>query len=439
MKRRVLEVRPWLAIALAAALGCGGKSAVRDGDRAPENEAGADSGGSSGAGGSVGSGGRAGGAGSGMAAASGSGDSVAAGNGGAAGKGGAAGSAGMPPVDKCALPAPELRPCDGYPFFFHDVTTGECVPVEPSRCADDRRIFGSLAECMAACPLARPAANACDAASDCIVGQPGCCGGCEPMEPEQLTAVNETRRDALGNNCNVQCGACNDVSEFQRTGQWFVPYCGHGKCGVRDLRRSTATECDSDDDCTLREGSSCCEGCDGTGFVALSNDEYVEAACGEDFECDPCVSPDRENYVAACSDNGHCVVRASEDNPDGRLLRGDPASCALAPEHGNDALCAEPPATDCTYAGGKFGPSTTDEPMTCFCDSSTILEPRWLCVETDFDGQTDCPRTYPPGGSCTHGEQCNYGVGSTLASCLCIADESGEGSFECFPASPPDL
>jgi hypothetical protein len=345
----------------------------------------------------------------------------------------------MPPIDKCALPAPELRSCDGSPFFYHDVATGECVPVEGSKCPYEHQgIFRSLAECLAECSSARPAANACDAVSDCIVAQPGCCGGCEPIAEEQLMAVNQTRRDVLGNDCAVACGACNDVSEFERTGQWFVPFCGHGKCTVLDLRRTTATECDSDDDCQLRDGLNCCEGCDGLGLVALSSTEYLAAACSDGFACDPCVAPERENYVAACSDQGRCVVRASEDNQGARLIRGDADSCPTAPEDGNDTLCAEPPATDCTYAGGKFGQSTTDAPMTCFCTSDTLMEARWICVETDFQGQTDCPRAYPPGRvSCTHGEQCNYGVGNTLAACLCTVEESGESSFECFPVSPP--
>src|SRR5688572_29827165 len=158
MKSRLFELRSWFLIALAAALGCGGKGAVRDNARTRENEAGADLGGSAGASGSAGRGGQAGGGRAGTAAASGSGGSMAA------------GSAGMPAGDKCALPAPELRSCDGFPFFFHDVNTGECVPVEGSKCPDDlQRIFGSLAECLTECSSARPAANACDAASDCIV------------------------------------------------------------------------------------------------------------------------------------------------------------------------------------------------------------------------------------------------------------------------------
>jgi hypothetical protein len=295
LSSRRFKVSPCLLIALTTALGCGGKSASQSAER--ENQAGADSGGNAG---SSASGGTAGQGGSSTAGTGQGGTSMG-------------GSGGEPPDERCALPAPALRACDGSPFFFHDVTHGECVGVGSSRCPDDYdRVFTSLGECLATCPSARPAASACDVTSDCIVAQPGCCGGCEPITLEQLTAVHRRRGDTLGHDCDVLCGACNDVTELERTSQYFVAACGNGNCQVLDLRKTPATECDSDDDCRLRDGSGCCEGCDGSGFIALSSEALIRATCGENWGCDPCATfPDQ--YRAACNDDGRCVVRQNSD------------------------------------------------------------------------------------------------------------------------------
>jgi hypothetical protein len=98
------------------------------------------------------------------------------------------------------------------------------------------------------------------------------------------------------------------VNELERTGQYFVPVCGRGSCRVFDLRGTTATECDSDDDCSLRDGSACCEGCDGTSLVALSSTEYVDATC-PNTGCHGCAPNIPAEFEAGCNDNGHCVVR----------------------------------------------------------------------------------------------------------------------------------
>jgi hypothetical protein len=425
MLSRTSEVSLCVLIACFAALGCGGKSSTHDdGSR---SEAGADSGGSSGAGGSmnsggrggsVSSGGRGGAGGSGMAAVSGAGGTAQAGGG------------GMPPVDRCALPAPNLRSCDGSPFFYHDVTTGECMGVTSMQCPDDlSRTFRSLAECLDSCPSARPAPNACDVTSDCIIAQPGCCAACEPLAEEQFVAIHHARRDTLGGDCDVACGPCNQVTELERTGQYFVPACGQVSCLLLDLRRTSAA-CDSDDDCSLRDGSACCEGCDGTGLVALSSTEYVEATCAPNTGCDGCVPNIPAEFEAGCNDNGHCVVRQKSDVFDGHLIRGDARCPANSRNFG--IACGDAPPSECIYAGGLFGLSNIGEPVSCFCGDTSSGEAAWSCLATDANGNSDCPRKYPLGDTaCTSGQRCTYGVDIVVAACSCAVDEAGEGTFSC--------
>lgn len=426
MQKRVSELRSWLLVAAVATLSCGGKSESREADR--ENEAGADAGGSAGSGGSVASGGRSGAGGSNSSAGG------ASGQGGSSAGGGSSvgGSAGAPPDDGCTRATPSFRACDGPPVYFHDVTTGECLRAPPQFCPDDDKpTFATLAECLRTCSGARPASSACDVASDCIVAAPGCCGGCEPVTQEQLKAVHRDRRDALGNDCDVACGPCPEVTEIERTGQYFVPACDAGTCSVRDLRSTSATECDSDDDCRLRDGAGCCEGCDGLGLVAISSTELLYEACPEEIACDACVPPESEDYEAACSAEGRCVVRHDLNNSDGRLISGDPERCPPSSSASN-VVCNEPPDSSCIYAGGQFGSSTLAGALACFCDEDSPSTKQWICLATDLDGNSPCPRSYPPPGPCSPGPECDYGVGVAVANCYCYTDESPEGEFMCF-------
>lgn len=273
---------------------------------------------------------------------------------------------------------------------------------------------------------------ACSQTSDCVLMQAGCCAACDPITKDDLIAVRREQQGMRPPRCNVDgvtCGACEDVGELDRNSQYFVASCEQGSCQVLDLRTTANTECDSHDDCSLRNGSACCEGCDGTGLVALSSRELVRATCEADFACDLCGPSISELYAAGCDAEGRCFVGYAETQLDGRLLHGDAETCP--PRADSPQSCLERPNTECTYAGGRFGTSWVAAPVTCFCDDVSSPDLQWLCVETDAEGKTACPWHYPHGDTCYADQRCRYGVGISVASCFCSADESNAGSFVC--------
>jgi len=223
--------------------------------------------------------------------------------GGAAGGGNAAGSGGM--ADRCATPT--FRSCEGRPFFFHDAETGECVAAGLTECATPEG-FSSLAECLMACPGSKPALDACDDTLECSVLDPGCCGHCDPVAAQDLTAVNVQRiDDARGCPGGVACGACPDVPELERTRQYFYAECKSHRCQLMDVRTTDAVDCGDGQACRLRAGAGCCEGCTGLGLVALSSTEYLKEMC-QHVGCDDCAPSLPAAFEAACSDNGACIV-----------------------------------------------------------------------------------------------------------------------------------
>jgi len=302
-------VRPLVRFALlfgtlgAIAAGCGAQSLRENGGEAGDSgETG--SGASSGSSSQSGRSGTSGSAGTlaqaGQAGQGGTGSSIA-------GSGNSPGSGGSM-IDICSASLPDLAAtCDeGDGRFFHDPATGECFYGCP---AGSGVMFDSLGTCLSACAGSMPAVSACDAARDCAWAVPGCCGGCEPVDPATGVALNRSRADAVaGCAPGVLCGACEDVQELERVGQYLIPSCVNHTCTISDIRKLPATECEEDSDCTLRAGSNCCEGCGSPGLIAVSSYDWVNELCPLVLlpcpECEP-VIPD--NFVAECNRN-RCVV-----------------------------------------------------------------------------------------------------------------------------------
>jgi len=104
--------------------------------------------------------------------------------------------------------------------------------------------------------------------------------------------------------CDVVCGACQEVPEVDRTSEYFIARCVEQSCQLVDLRDDYA-DCTSDDDCFLRDGSSCCEECDGSDYIAVSSLAFAsELACPENI-CPACASPAPEGLSAQCNTETH--------------------------------------------------------------------------------------------------------------------------------------
>jgi hypothetical protein len=277
-----VSVHWWFAAAVVVGVAaCGGKSQSDDDGGAGTNDAGTAS--------DAGTGGN---------------------SGGNAGKGGLAGKGGGPAQDaRCTAPVPEREACDGDGFYFLDTGSGECHGSGPRLCGVDGFVgFATLAECLATCSGSKPAPNACDVAADCMLAIPGCCGGCEPVDPAIYVPVHQLRGDVI-EGCDATCGPCADVTELETTGQYYVPACVNQACAVRDLREMEATECSRGDECTLRLGSRCCPSCSTQGLIAVSSFDWLDEVCPDDVACPDCASVPREEYEAFCDeDAGRCFV-----------------------------------------------------------------------------------------------------------------------------------
>jgi hypothetical protein len=144
----------------------------------------------------------------------------------------------------------------------------------------------------------------CDAHSDCVVDSASCCS-CEPVSAEDLQAV---RADWVDPAPECNCEPCPDVTETETARQYFIAECHSGQCELVDLR-DDFTECSTGEDCLLREGSDCCEGCDGRGYIAVSSFEFVGEERCDDVACDPCLSSVPAGLSAQCDlDTNHCAV-----------------------------------------------------------------------------------------------------------------------------------
>ncbi|XYH96550.1 BPTI/Kunitz domain-containing protein [Sorangium sp. So ce1128] len=274
-----------------------------------DNGGGAGGGGAGGGGPVAGSGSGSGsvvGSGSGPVAGSGSGSVATSGSGSVATSGSGGGE--LPAL--CKLPQ-EIGDCDAaIPSYWHNPSNGVCEPFTYGGCGGNENRFESLAACQQACQGGVPDMDTCEAPGDCVLVSPRCCGACDPVDARAFVAVHrataEDYQESTG--CgDVACAPCPEVGEAERTSQYFTATCDGGRCVVLDVRESPLTQCTDDSECVLRDGVGCCEGCDGTGIVALDQSADIRGlVCPDDFgACPPCAPVYPPGMTAVCSE-GRC-------------------------------------------------------------------------------------------------------------------------------------
>jgi hypothetical protein len=209
--------------------------------------------------------------------------------------------------------------CDGAPSVYRN-DEGECTGSGSPYCAENT--FSSVQECLDACPDAIPEEGSCDHDYECVLHVPGCCPPC----PQDLDGADYQpyRKDRLKiSECDVLCGACEEHRESDLEGQYFVAACSEGRrCEAWDIRHPRAitgelpVACSEDDDCFLRDGAGCCEGCDGEGYVALSSLDFLADACAPNQPCPSCPSILPATLRAYCDQQeGKCKVEDMSPNP----------------------------------------------------------------------------------------------------------------------------
>lgn len=218
---------------------------------------------------------------------------------------GTTGSGGGPSDDRCLLPF-ESGPCEGaFGAFGYNAETGRCEEFIWGGCGGNENRFDSLEACLNVCdPGGR---TACESTAECVVDH-GCCGFCGMDHPDQLVAVNAKYGSFTAPQCAlVDCAQCTVPEQLGH----FGARCNEGTCEIYDVRKSDLSACETDADCRLRAGLSCCESCGETNWVAVSTDrERVEKElCGDmPAGCPACAPIEPVRTFAACS-QGHCQVQ----------------------------------------------------------------------------------------------------------------------------------
>lgn len=291
---------------LLLASACGGSSFSQH-----DAPGGGASAGSSGSGGSGKGGSGSGGSGTAGAASAGSGGTSSAGS----------GNAGSGPGEPRCTAALQPGSCSAaFQRWYHDPKTGICRPFVYGGCDGNENNYESLAECQAACPTNAPDYDTCTAPDDCTVtlANTACCGVCDTpaLTTWDMVAVNKQHLIAVGGQClriapprdAPICAPCA-IPPDEGGLKFFVANCVAGQCVVEDVRKSPVSACKKDEDCRVRNGNDCCEGCGVLKSIAVNTtNAFEELVCGAMPpgcpECDVAVGA----AVARCGASGFCAL-----------------------------------------------------------------------------------------------------------------------------------
>lgn len=309
--RRLLTSAAFVALAFSLASGCGGQSFEREGS-ADDGESGeggisgtGSGGGANGGSGAVSSGGvpTTGGAAP-LGGAAPMGGAMPAGG---VGMSGTAGAGGEPST--CLLP-PETGPClAAFTRFAFDAETGLCLPFMYGGCDGNANNFQTIESCYAACSAFGPMLPAsCSVPSDCTLVPATCCGCSEPSLANRVAVrrgQEATVQAAKG--CHlVDCEACGPIAP----NRWIGATCKADRCVAFDARQSELTACATTEDCALRQGLECCEGCSSSRLTVVALNKAIDPRpllCGNAAAaCDAC-EPSHVGVSPACV-KGRCDV-----------------------------------------------------------------------------------------------------------------------------------
>ncbi|APR81702.1 Hypothetical protein A7982_07051 [Minicystis rosea] len=137
-----------------------------------------------------------------------------------------------------------------------------------------------------------------------------CCGTCGQITLANQVAINKEQESAfLGAACSVPtpCPECQSSTTLDPN---LFAFCDEGTCRGADIRTAPQSACTTDDDCTLRNGTACCETCLGdlgNLFAVNKSIGLSSSVCAPDKTCKDCMPSYPLQAWAICS-NGHCQV-----------------------------------------------------------------------------------------------------------------------------------
>jgi len=160
---------------------------------------------------------------------------------------------------------------------------------------------------------------ACSGPGQCVLAIPDCCGGCGVPEVGNFVAVNSAKLEAYSKSVCPEPEPCPDCP-YGLNPHLFA-YCDAGTCVAADVRTHAVSACTTSNDCQLRNGTSCCEGCgvasvyDLTAVASGANPSLVELVCVPEGGCPPCLPEYPPEASSVCGANGHCEIIVLEGGP----------------------------------------------------------------------------------------------------------------------------
>lgn len=159
-----------------------------------------------------------------------------------------------------------------------------------------------------------PNRAACNTNDECRLLPTNCCGYCGEAKIEGFIAVNEKYLSEVYGELCADPVACPDCVEYPKPN--LVALCEQGQCQPRDLRQMDFSSCNTKDDCVMRWGSDCCEGCGGHPLEIIGlnkNTNWESEICGGPSPCDACVpQPFPPDAILDCL-AGHCIVQVTQN------------------------------------------------------------------------------------------------------------------------------
>ena len=175
-----------------------------------------------------------------------------------------------------------------------------------------------------------PDYGACNLPSDCAIRGGGCCGVCDAPNLTEVDFIAYNKLYANMFQCGfplptapagnpaaggsssagaaapIACAPCIALPPGEGTLRYFVPDCVMNRCVAEDLRKSAVTACKTSDECKIRNGTGCCEGCSSADEFAVRNDgSFEKLVCnGAPIACPQCL-PQPSGAVPVC-EGGHC-------------------------------------------------------------------------------------------------------------------------------------
>jgi hypothetical protein len=152
-----------------------------------------------------------------------------------------------------------------------------CEPFTYGGCGGNENNYETFVDCAAACGSAE--LDTCEESTDCVLQAAGCCGVCGAGTIDDYVAVNVDRVEDYykTTGCNgVACGPCPEPAPYGEVPP-FVATCESGRCQVVELLEAGVFTCETDSDCSLRFGLSCCAGCgsDPRKFIAIADENKL--------------------------------------------------------------------------------------------------------------------------------------------------------------------